>query len=304
MQSEPRGRIFDIQRFSLHNGPGIRTTVFFKGCPLNCWWCHNPESQSPQREMMFYETRCVRCGDCVRACPERAITMGDGYPQTEAARCTQCGACAEVCCSAARQMVGEEITAAELLRRVQRDQPFYDQSGGGVTISGGEPLMQPAFLHAVLQGCKRLGIHTALDTCGYASYEVIEQVRECVDLFLFDVKLMDDELHRKYTGISNRGILDNLQRLAKDGAGIILRVPVIPEVNDHEDNLRSIAALAQSLRGVQRIDLLPYHTIAADKYPRAGRTYRLPALQTPSPARMEEIAHVFEIHHLPVSTGG
>jgi pyruvate formate lyase activating enzyme len=311
------GVVFDIRKFSVHDGPGIRTTVFLKGCPLNCWWCHNPESQALAREMMFRETRCVHCGACVAACPQGAISWDGQVAFTDRSKCVICGACAEVCYTQAREIVGREMTVAQVMAEVERDVAFYDQSGGGVTFSGGEPLMQPDFLLALLQACKEREIHTALDTCGFAPWEVLDSVRGYVDLFLYDLKLMDevrapfedergtgDARHRRFTGVSNEPILRNLQSLSQRGHHIILRVPLIPGVNDDEENLRQIGSFAAALPHLEQVDILPYHRAGTDKYPRLGKEYGLPDTLPPSDERIAEIAHLLGGFGLRVNVGG
>ncbi len=285
------GVIFDIRRYSIHDGPGIRTAVFLKGCPLRCWWCHNPESQSPEPEMIVRESRCIRCGACVEACPEDAITW-DGGPVTNWDRCERCGTCADACFADARERIGREMTVDQVMAEIERDIAFYDESGGGVTLSGGEPLAQPEFTLALLQACKAREIHMALDTCGFASWSVLDQVRPYVDLFLYDLKLMDDARHREVTGASVGPILANLRALSERGHAIRLRVPVIPDVNDDDASIRQIAAFAASLPRLDGIDLLPYHTTAADKYARMNKPYKLTGARPLSDARMAEIAGV------------
>lgn len=296
--------VFDIRRYSIHDGPGIRTTVFFKGCPLHCSWCHNPESQSIGRERLYRERRCLHCGACVSACGHGAISIAGGNVVTDAASCTLCGDCVTACFSEAREIVGREMTVAQVMAEVERDVAFYDESGGGVTLSGGEPLMQPAFCLELLRACKEHEIHTALDTCGYASREVLDRVRPFVDLFLYDVKLMDEAEHERDTGMSNRLILENLRALAEHGHNIILRLPLIPGITDAEDNVRRIGRLAAELPGVRRVDLLPYHHTAVEKYDRLERDYGLRAVRPPTEEQTAGLAHMLRGFGLEVHVGG
>jgi pyruvate formate lyase activating enzyme len=282
------GSIFDIKRFSIHDGPGIRTTVFFKGCPLACWWCHNPESQDVEPELILRPNRCIHCGVCLEACPEGAISDGDPVV-TATEMCRRCGACVEVCYAEARELVGREMKVAEVMAEIERDVAFYDESHGGVTFSGGEPLMQPDFLLALLQLCKEKEIHTALDTCGYAPWQALDEIRSCVDLFLYDLKLIDDGRHLHFTGVSNRLILENLRRLSLYGHRIVLRVPIVPGVNDDEQSMREIATFVAELPALEGVDLLPYHAIGREKYGRLGRTYALPETPPPSKERIEQL---------------
>jgi pyruvate formate lyase activating enzyme len=298
------GTVFDIKKFSIHDGPGIRTTVFFKGCPLRCWWCHNPESQAPGPELMIRAGRCIQCEACLSACTHGAISRGPDGVSTDAAKCVACGACAEVCYAEARQIVGREMTVAQVVAEIERDVPFYDESGGGVTFSGGEPLLQPGFLLALLQACQEREIHTALDTCGFAPWETLDRVREHVDLFLYDLKLMDDDGHLKFTGVSNELILRNLQALSRRGHDVVVRVPVIPGINDDEEHVRQIGTFVACLPRLHRVDLLPYHRAGADKYDRLHKSYRLPETHPPSDSRMAEILRVLEGFGLQVRTGG
>jgi pyruvate formate lyase activating enzyme len=290
------GIVFDIRRYSIHDGPGIRTAVFLKGCPLSCWWCHNPESQSPAPEMIVRENRCVRCGACVEACPEDAISWDGGGPVTDWDRCERCGICAGACYAGAREQIGREMTVADVLAEIERDVAFYDESGGGVTLSGGEPLAQREFTLALLQACKAREIHTALDTCGFASWSVLDGVRPYVDLFLYDLKLMDDSRHREVVGVPVGPILANLRALSERGHAIRIRVPVIPGINDDDESIRQIAAFAASLPGLEGIDLLPYHSTAADKYARMNKPYKLSGARPLSQERMTEIAGILQNH--------
>lgn len=299
-----KGTVFNIQRFSIHDGPGVRTTVFLKGCPMTCLWCHNPEGQSPHPQLVYRENRCRQCGDCLGVCPEQALSSVDGLVVIDDDSCTRCGQCTDACATGALEIAGKEMTTAEVVAQVERDRIFYDQSGGGVTFSGGEPLAQPEFLCELLQACREREIHTALDTTGYSPPALIRQVSPWTSLFLFDVKLMDDERHRRLTGVSNGPILRNLRLLAQEGREIILRVPIIPGVNDDEENIGQIGELAQSLGNGQRINILPYHETAVEKYRRLQKHYELSAIQLPSKERMAEIAARFERFGLTVQIGG
>ncbi|MEW5872897.1 MAG: glycyl-radical enzyme activating protein [Chloroflexota bacterium] len=304
MSTSPTGILFDLRRFSIHDGPGIRTAVFFKGCPLRCTWCHNPESQSPRPELILRPRRCIACLACIEACPIGAVTLQDGAPVTDLSLCQACGECAQVCYAESRQVVGQRYTVQQVMDEMQRDGDFYAQSGGGVTFSGGEPLQQWRFLLALLQAAKAGGLHTCLDTCGYAPWERLERVLPYVDLFLYDLKLIDSARHRQYTGVPNRRILSNLRQLAASGASIRLRLPVIPGVNDDEGNLHATARFAAGLPNLQGLDLLAYHNSAEAKYRGLGRPYPPGELASPGEERMQAIAALFEAYGLPVRTGG
>jgi pyruvate formate lyase activating enzyme len=299
-----KGTVFDIRKYSIHDGPGIRTTVFFKGCPLSCWWCHNPEGQAPAVEVIFRESRCIQCGACLEVCDQAAISWSGDGPITDRTRCLRCGVCAAACYAGARECVGRELTVPQVMAEIERDLIFYDESGGGVTISGGEPLSQPDFALALLETCKEQGIHTAVDTCGFVTREVFDRIREFVDLFMYDLKLMDEAGHRMFTGASNELIVRNLQELSERGHRIVLRVPVVPGVNDDDESMRQIGAFAASLPHVDGVDLLPYHHMGVDKYGRLDRAYRLPETRPPSRDRMAEIAHILGTSGLTVRRGG
>jgi pyruvate formate lyase activating enzyme len=295
------GTIFDIKKYAIHDGPGIRTTVFFQGCPLTCRWCHNPESQSRWPVLLYRASRCVLCGTCVEACPQQGIelspsgAMGQGMiATTDRTKCDVCGQCAEICYHGAREVSGQEISVVELMAEIERDVPFYDQSGGGVTFSGGEPLLQPPFLKALLQECKKRGIHTVVDTSGYTTWDVLDGLRGDVDLFLYDLKMIDSDRHKSYTGVSNQLILNNLQRLAACGTQIEIRVPLIPGVNDDAESLNKAAAFITRLPNIARIELMTYHDIAASKYQFLGLDYPFDDLKPPSKTGAQEAARIFE----------
>jgi len=303
--SELHGLIFDIRKFSLHDGPGIRTTVFFKGCPLSCQWCHNPESQSMAQEVMLWETRCIRCGSCITTCALEAITVApDNRIITDRDVCIVCGSCISACASDARELVGKCMNINEVMSEIERDVIFFEESGGGVTFSGGEPLVQLAFLTELLKRCKTLELHTAVDTSGYSPWKSLDSIRSYTDLFLFDLKLIDDARHRQFTGVPNGLILYNLRALSELGHHIIIRVPIIPGITDDAQNLNSIAEYAASLPSLDRVDLLPYHESAKGKYERLGREYALSDIRQPSDEHMQEAAHLMEQYDLPVKIGG
>jgi pyruvate formate lyase activating enzyme len=297
--------VFDIRRYAIHDGPGIRTTVFLKGCALACWWCHNPEGQSPRPEVIVRAGRCIRCGACLSACERGAATLTPDGPDAERDSCRGCEsfACAAICNAEAREVAGRPMSVEQVLAVAARDLPFYEDSGGGVTLSGGEPLLQAEFAAALLASCKAAGISTALDTCGHAPWEAIERLRGDVDLFLYDVKLMDEERHRRFTGVGIGRILENLRALASRGHRIVLRFPVVPGINDDAANVGAVAALAASLPHLAGVDLLPYHRIGADKYVRLDREYRLLNTGVPSASRLEEVAAVFAAAGVAVHQG-
>lgn len=299
-----KGMVFDIKKFSIHDGPGIRTTVFFKGCPLRCWWCHNPESQALEPELVFRANRCIRCEACLSVCAQGAISWDGDVVSTDMEECVLCGACVEVCYAEAREIVGREMAVVQVMAEIERDVAFYDESGGGVTFSGGEPLLQRDFLLALLRACKEKEIHTAVDTCGFATWETLDGIRKHVNLFLYDLKLMDEAKHRKFTGVSNELILRNLEVLSAQGHNIFLRVPVIPGINDDEESVRQIGTFAATLPHLDQVDILPYHQAAAEKHHRLNRIYDLPETRPPSDERMAAIAQILGGFGLHVKIGG
>ncbi len=279
-----KGRIFNIQRFSLQDGPGLRTTVFLKGCPLACAWCHNPESQSIDRELVTMEGRCIACGSC------------HGVSEPEA--------CVDACPTGARQLLGRDLSVEDLVGEVLRDRLFFDESGGGVTLSGGEPLSQALFVLQALADLRRRGIHTALDTCGLGRRRDLLAAAALTDLVLFDLKHMNDAQHRAWTGTGNAGILANLEALGRVHGQIWIRVPVIPGVNDDAANLEATARFVARVPGVRRLDLLPYHSTGAAKFRRLGREYHLEQIPLPAPEHMAGLADLFRAHGIAVTVGG
>jgi len=298
-----KGIVFDIKKFAIDDGPGIRTTIFLKGCPMRCWWCHNPEGQLLTPELMYRRNTCTMCGECINFCSKKALSSSDRQLLINRKRCNLCSECSQKCPTGALEIVGREMNVEQVMNEVERDLVFYDESGGGITFSGGEPLLQAGFLIALLKECKKKNIRTAVDTSGYAPHKVIEEINDKVDLFLYDIKLMDDKKHRKYTGVSNKLILDNLKRLAENGNDILSRFPIIPEINDNKDNVTKIGEFIISC-GIKRICLLPYHRAGIEKYAGLGRDYRLKKTETPSDQKVNLIKKQFEAFGLDVKIGG
>ena len=268
-EEQKRGTIFNIQYFCVHDGPGIRTTVFLKGCPLRCLWCHNPEGISAELRLSFSAVKCISCGACAGVCPA-VHAIADGKHSVNRTACTVKRACVDACVTGALEITGREVTTAEIARDALKERKYYENSGGGVTISGGEPTLQREFLLALAKILKNENVHVTLETSGFAGYEVYDSVLPYVDLFLYDYKETDPARHREFTGVDNALILDNLRKLHDAKARIMLRCPVIPGLNDRDDHFRGIAALAASLPNLTGVEILPYHKLAASKIERMG----------------------------------
>ncbi len=298
------GIVFDIKKYALHDGPGIRTTVFLKGCPLTCDWCHNPEGIHPHPEIVYTSDRCLGCQSCVSSCPQTALRLTDAGVVRDSARCGRCGTCTTICPAQAREMAGRVMSVDEVMTAVVKDQLFYDESGGGVTFSGGEPLGQPDFLLALLAACADHELHRCVDTSGFAPWSTLAAVAAQTDLFLYDLKHMDRDVHRRATGVDNACILDNLRRLVHLGAAVIVRLPLIPGLNDDAATVDGIGRFLEALRGVDTLHLLPYHAFQRSKYLKLGRPYPGRAIAPKPGRRLPAVADQLRRYGLTVVTGG
>ncbi len=300
-----KATVFNIQRFSVQDGPGIRTTVFLKGCPLRCLWCSNPESQSRFPEVVHRDSLCDGCGRCVDVCPVHAISLvGDKKVSIDRALCDNCGQCVDACFLQALQISGKETPVEEMFAEARKDELYYRNSNGGVTASGGEPLLQGELVVELFQRCQHAGYHTTVDTCGYAEASVLERVLRNTDQVLYDLKHMDAAAHREATGVSNQLILDNARLIAALQVPMIVRIPLIPTINDSEDNIRATIDFVLSLEQVTEVDLLPYHRFGMGKYRMLDRGYPLPELLPPPEEHVGRLKAMIESSGLKCEIGG
>jgi pyruvate formate lyase activating enzyme len=301
----PKSLIFDIKRYAINDGPGIRVVIFFKGCNLHCAWCHNPESISPKIEKMYAMAKCIKCASCVDACPENAITLTPDGIITDPDLCKICGKCAEVCPTKAIEMSGKEMSVSEIMDSIEKERVFFDQSGGGVTFSGGEPLVHTKMLVELLDECGKRGIHRIVDTAGNVRTETILDVARKTDLFLYDLKMMDSVLHKKWINSGNEKILHNLNAIAGAGAHIIIRIPLIGGVNDTDENIEHTAKFISELAGDKKeVHLLPYHNIARNKYLKLGKADDFETLYEPDKKTLARAISKFGEYGIKASVGG
>jgi pyruvate formate lyase activating enzyme len=298
------GKIFAIKKYAIHDGPNIRTTIFFKGCPLRCAWCHNPEGIDPEISTIWLKDKCVHCSECIEKCPELALSSGGKGLIRDEGVCAGCSVCVDVCPALAHENVGREMSVDEVMAEIEKDIPFFDQSEGGVTFSGGEPLMQQRFLMKLLKSCGKRSIHRVVDTSMHAATELILEAAGEIELFLIDLKHMDSAVHKKYTGVGNSLILTNIKKLAETGAQINFRIPLIKGVNADSRNLHQSAVFISSLPGEYTVDLLPYHSIAAAKYTKLGMINHGDQFSKIDKDIMSQSINIFKNMGLNVQVGG
>lgn len=303
MKSGDKGIVFNIQRYSIHDGPGIRTIVFLKGCPLRCKWCSNPESQELMPELSYMKKSCTQCCTCVQVCPKNAITPIEDGIKIDRNKCDRCFKCVESCASGALKIEGKEMTVDEVVEEVMKDELFYKRSGGGVTLSGGEVLVQYSFAAAILEAIKEKGINTAIETTGYASWKHFQQVLEYTDYVLYDLKHTDEEKHLEGTGVGLSLILNNLYRAAESGKDLIVRIPLIPEYNMDENNILNLIEILKNIKQ-DEVHILPFHQLGSQKYEYLGRKYKLRNLKPPADNEVESIRQLFAKHGIKATIGG
>lgn len=300
-----QGLIFDIKKFAINDGPGIRLTVFFKGCSLSCQWCHNPESISPKVQKMYAASKCIGAQKCIEICPNDALELTKEGILTNYESCKLCGKCAKVCPSKAFEMLGETVSISTLMKKIDNEAIFFDQSNGGVTFSGGEPLMHPEFLLKALKECGKRMYHRVVDTSAFTTLETLLEVAKHTELFLIDLKVMDTIIHKKYTGIGNEQILTNISALAKTDCEIIFRMPLINGVNTDKENIKKTANFMKSLRGKRnQINLLPYHDVALNKHKKLGNDAEFMRFESPRDEEIQKILSIFDNFQIKASLGG
>lgn len=296
--------IINIQKYSIHDGNGIRTTVFFKGCPLECTWCHNPESQSYSAAMMYNSEKCTGCGRCAQVCPQKGIVATDGLFPVPRDLCDACDTCADFCLNSAREKAGQAYTQEELMKELEKDKMFYEESGGGITLSGGEVMTQDMdYLMGILKTCHKKGYSVNIDTCGHADYSRFERVLPYVDTFLYDIKHMDNDKHKELTGLGNELILSNLKKLNQAGAKIHLRIPLIEGLNTSDEDITDMAEFIKDLK-IVKLSLLEYHSIGNSKYDRIDMEYQGKDYKAPTQERLKQIKNIFENYHIDTKIGG
>ena len=296
--------VTEIERFAIHDGPGIRTLVFFKGCPLKCRWCSNPETQSLEPQMMLMRSRCKGCGACIPHCPQKAIFLdNEGLIHSDRTKCIDCGACIEPCIYYARKMTGKEYTVQELVDICLKDESAYKHSGGGITISGGEPTVQAKELIPFLEQCKSHRLNIGMETCAFCDWEDLDRITDYLDYVFVDIKNMDKDAHREFTGASNKLILENIRKLSDKGVPMVISIPVIPGFNDTEENIRETAEFAKTLDSLKRVRLLPYHRLGTVKFDGLDREYPLEQLRSPEQEQMNRLRDIVEDAGVQVTVG-